>query len=115
MTGFRPSLRRLRVVLDRRARADEVTIAVDIVDAPHRTPVLVSARGTCGKAALGAGIGPRPSVVGDVVHRMWRVTQRRSFDLPAPGLDFGDFAPDRDHGIAEPVELGLRFGFGRLD
>src|ERR1700716_4133209 len=72
MTGFRPSLRRPRVVLDRRARADEVTIAVNIVDPPDRTPVFVSARGTCGKAALGAGIGPRPSVVGDVVHRMWR-------------------------------------------
>src|SRR3981189_2172130 len=99
MTGFRPSLRRLRVVLDRRARADEVTVAVDIVDAPHRTPVLASARGTSGKAALGAAIGPRPGVVSDVVHRMRRVAQRRSLDLPAPGLDFGDLAPDRDHGV----------------
>src|SRR3979490_2332805 len=113
MTGFRPSLRRLPVVLDARPRADEVTIAVNIVDPPDRTPVFVTARGTCGKAALGAGIGPRPGVVGDVVHRMRRVAQRRSLDLPAPGLDFGDLAPDRDHGVAEPVKLGLRFGFGR--
>jgi len=33
--------------------------------------------------------------VGDVVQGVWRVAERGSLDLPAPGFDFRDLAPDR--------------------
>src|SRR5260221_12264074 len=36
-----PSLRGLRVILDRRARANQIAVAIDIVDASDRTPVFV--------------------------------------------------------------------------
>src|ERR1700733_13153608 len=99
--------RRLRVVRDRRARAHQVAIAIDIVDASDRAPVLVGARGAGRKAALGAAVGAGPVVVGDVVHGVRCMTQRRGVDFPAAGFDLGDLAPDRDHGVAEPVEFGL--------
>ena len=43
------------------------------------------------------------------------MAQRRCLDFPASGLDLGDLLPDRDHGVAESIQLRLRFGFGRLD
>ncbi len=49
------------------------------------------------------------------MHRVRGVSQRRGFDLPAAIFDLGDLAPDRDHGVAKTIQLGLRFGFGRLD
>ena len=46
---------------------------------------------------------------------MRRVAQRRVFHREAAGLDVGDLAPDRDHRLAETVDLGQRLGLGRLD
>src|SRR6201996_7005053 len=79
----RTLLRRLRVILDRRAGADQIAIAIDIVDAADRAPVFVGARRARRKAALGAAIGPCPGIIGDVVDRVRRVPQRRGLDLPA--------------------------------
>jgi hypothetical protein len=53
-----PLLRRLRVALHRRAGADEVTVAVGIVDPSDRAPVFVRPRGAGREAALGAAVGP---------------------------------------------------------
>src|SRR5216684_6846145 len=52
-----PSFRGLRVVRNGRTRADEIAVAVDVVDATDRRPVFVRARGAGGEAAFGAGIG----------------------------------------------------------
>src|SRR5271169_2215437 len=101
------SLRRLGVFTDRRARADEVAVTIDVVDPPHRAPVFVGAGGSGGEAALAAAIGPLPRIVGDVVHRVRSVTQGRGLDLEAAVFNFGDFAPDRDHRITKTVKLGL--------
>jgi len=45
--------------------------------------------------SLGAGIGPRPGVVGDVVHGMRGLEQRRGLDIPAP-LSISISRADRD-------------------
>src|SRR6266478_4677309 len=54
--------RRLRVIRNRRARADQIAVAIDIVDASDRRPVFVGARGAGGEASLGAAIGALPPV-----------------------------------------------------
>ena len=43
MTAFRPSLRGLRVIRDRRARADQIAVAIGIVDPADRRPIFVRA------------------------------------------------------------------------
>src|ERR1700730_10273358 len=70
------SLRRLCVFSDRRARAHQIGVAIDIVGPAHRTPIFIHARYARRKTALGAAIGAGPSVVGDVVHGVRRVAQR---------------------------------------
>src|ERR1700694_1666672 len=77
-----PSLRWLRVILDRRAGANQIAVAIDIVDPSDRRPVFVRARSAGGEAALGAAIGARPRVVGNVVHGVRRMSKRRGLDLP---------------------------------
>ena len=49
------------------------------------------------------------------MHGVRRVAQRRGLDCPAPGFNFGDLVPDRDHRLDEAINLGLGFGLGRLD
>ena len=62
---------------DRWTGADQTTVAVHIVDAVDRAPVFVRARRAGREAALGAAVGPVPAIVGDVVHRVRGVAQRR--------------------------------------
>ena len=50
-----------------RAGAEEVAVAVDVVDAVDGRPVLVGAARGGREAALGAGVRAVPDVVGDVV------------------------------------------------
>src|SRR5262249_3094711 len=103
----RPSLRGQRVIRNRRARADQVAVAIDVVHASDRTPVFVRPRGAGREAALGAAVGAGPGIAGDVVHGVRSVAERRGLDLEAAVLDFRDLLPDRDHCLAESVELGL--------
>jgi hypothetical protein len=107
VTAFRPSLRRLGVVRDRRAGADQVAVAIDVVDAADRAPVLVGARGAGREAALDAAVSALPAVVGDVVHGVRRMAQRRGLDLPAALFDLRYLVADRDHGVAEAIQLRL--------
>src|SRR5438445_8242781 len=69
------SLRGLRVILDRRARAYQIAVAIDVVDSSHRAPVFIHPRDARREAALGAGVGTGPRIVGDVVHGVRRVAQ----------------------------------------
>ena len=57
----------------------------------------------------------RPGFGGDELRGMRRVFEgiiRRRYPTRLDGLDF---AVNRHHGIAEPVQLGFRFALGRLD
>ena len=72
----------------------------------------MSVRDKSGGNNFGAAIGAISGVVGDVVHRVRCMAQRRGFDLEPSSLDLGDFLPDRDHGVAKAIQLRLRFGFG---
>src|SRR5690606_4376869 len=64
------------VGLDRRARADEVAIAVGIVDPRNRRPELASAQPGYRIGRLLPGIGMRPVRRTDVLGRMRRLLQR---------------------------------------
>src|SRR5262245_52231861 len=95
--------------------AHQVAIAIDIVDAPDGGPIFIRPGYSPWKAALRARIGPRPTIFRDVLGRMWCQPKRGSRDRDVARLDLGDFLPNRDHCVAEPIELLLRFGFRRLD
>ncbi len=58
--GVRALLRRLAIALHRRAAADQVAVAGDVVDAPDRRPVLVLAQRVQREAGLRLRIRPRP-------------------------------------------------------
>src|SRR4051794_37037533 len=85
----------------RRAGADEVAIAVGLVDPRHRRPVLV--RVETGREHRGRDVVGQ--VLGDHVGRVWRAAQRRALGTPLPRSDLVDLTTDRDHRLAEPVEL----------
>src|SRR3569623_725268 len=103
------SLRRLRVIADRRTGAYQIAVAIDVVNASDRRPVFVLTRAAVGEAALRARIRPLPVIVGDVMHGVRCIAQRRSFHRHAAGLYLGDLAADRDHRVAEAIKLGLGF------
>src|SRR6266436_1190329 len=77
MTTLRSSLRRLGVLSNRRTRADQITVAIDVVDAADRTPIFVGSRRAGREAALGAAVGAGPIIVSDVVHGVRGVAQGR--------------------------------------
>src|SRR5260370_27279608 len=100
------SLRRLRVIVDRRARADQIAVAIDIVDPPDRAPILIRARHARRETALRAAIGAGPRIVGAVRHGMRGMAQRRGLDLPAAGPDPGALVAGRRHRAPEPRGFG---------
>ena len=109
MTAFRPSFRRPRVITNRRTRANQIPVAVDIVDPPHRAPVFVRTRTPCRKAPFRAGIGPRPVIVGNVVHGVRRMAQWRGFEV----VELPTVWRDRKWGTSK-FRLGwLIGGYGR--
>ena len=109
------SLDRL-VRLDRRARADQVAIAVRVVDPRRR-----SAR-TCSPARTAAETPPARAST-DASSRRRRPRRRcaaRSSgrcpsDRPVPSMTAWISRADRDHRVAEAIELVLRLALGRLD
>ena len=62
-----------------------------------------------------ARVRARPLGDHDVGRGMRRVAQRTVVDRPLPRLDGPDLVADGDHRVAEAVELGEVFRFGRLD
>src|SRR5258708_32965387 len=97
--AYRPLL----VRLDRRARADQVTVPVRVVDAPHERPELVGAHPGRGERGLLAAIRVRPLVRGQLARRVRGVLERV---VPAGGgalLDGADLLADREQGVTEPV------------
>src|SRR5712664_177916 len=108
----------MRVILkfrDGRARTHEVAISMHIVDSPYRRPILVRSVAAGGEAANGPRVWPAPSLIHEVQHRMRRATQRRFGENVAPTLDLANLRADAHHGVAEPIELALGFGFRGFD
>ena len=101
--------------LDRRARADEVAVAGDVVDARDRRPVFGAVLGVAGrKHGLGSRIGMGPFRGCRLGCRVRRVDERIIFARPGSRCDLPRLAGDRDHRFAEAVQLDLRLGFRRL-
>ena len=107
--------RRSRVLLGRRARADQVPVAGGLVDPADRRPVLVLAEAgeRVRRRLCGCTAGPiRRPYRRRGVRRPPQGRRRRG---PGAGRDLGDLPADRDHRRAEPVELGQVLALGRLD
>src|SRR5262245_45063880 len=86
------------------AGADQVAVAVGVVDAVDRGPILVAVES--GRiAAESARIRPLPLVVGEIERGMRRVLERIVTLRHAPRLYLPDFLPDGDHGVAETVDF----------
>ena len=66
------------------------------------------------RVLAGVGRGPTSSTH-DVGRGVRRVAQRAVVDRPLPRLDRADLVADRDHRVAEAVELGEVLRLGRLD
>ena len=103
-------------VLDRRARAHQVAIAVRIVDPPHARPELVllarTAAGTPPARACTGASRCRPSPPPPCAARS---SARCPSDPPCRRSTVLDLLADRDHRVAEPIQFSLRFALGRLD
>ena len=110
-----PVRARLDVLLDRRAEADEVAVAVGVVDPRHVRPELLLAGPRRRERRLFAGVGVRPGVGGDHARGVRRVLERVVLRVDLPLDDPGDLGPDPDHRLAETVEFGERFALRRLD
>src|SRR5262245_38761846 len=97
-----------------RATANQMTVAVRVVDAIDRAPILIAIRSRR-ITAKRSRIGPLPLFVGKVERSMRRIFQRVVAPRHAPRFDLPDFLPDCNHGVAETVDLRFRFRFCRLD
>ena len=98
----------------RRAGADEVAVAVDLDEALDRGPVFVGTHAGRGEGGSLAAVGVRP-FAGEFFGGVRGVLQRVIQLVPLALLHLFDFAVDRDHGVAEAIELFFRFALGRLD
>src|SRR6266511_3239756 len=88
-----PSAHRLLfagVVLEGRAGAHDVAIAVRVVDAADRGPVLAGCVDGGQERRLLAAIGPRPRVGGDVGRGVGRTAEGAVVERPLPRLDTTD-------------------------
>src|SRR5688572_31640996 len=106
------SLRRFEIALRRRANANKMAIAIDIVDTADRRPEFVMARSAQGEIGLFAGIRLLP-ILEQQMMSVGRVLQNVVGPVGPALLHFADFLADGDHGIAEAIELALQFRFRR--
>src|SRR5258708_22179420 len=102
------------VVLDRRAGTHEVPVTLRIVDATDGRPELARPRPWGGKGALFAGVGVLPVAGRDGLGRVRRMLERVVVARQLALFDGAYLLSNGDHGVAEPVEFGLRLAFGRL-
>ncbi|ENO95722.1 putative metal-dependent RNase [Thauera phenylacetica B4P] len=102
------------VVGQRRAGAHQVAVAVHVVHPADRRPVLVAAQAghRVGGELAAVGVGP---LAGDRLRGVRGVDERVVPGVELAAGDLGDLLADRDHRVAEAIELGLRLALGRLD
>src|SRR5215212_6928709 len=99
--------------LRRWAGTDQVAVAVRLVDAGDRRPVLVGVRSRRERRDL-PRVGPVP-VADDRAGGVRCAAQRRLLDAPLPSLHLVDLGPDREHRVAKAVDLAQILGLGGLD
>src|SRR5687768_2141599 len=110
---FHPST--LLVRLHPHARAHEVPVPPGAVDAADGGPDLVLARGGGREGGALAGVRPVPCVGRDLGEGVRRAGEEVALAVGRAALDLADLLPDRDHRVAEAVELLLRLALSRLD
>src|SRR5690606_30739215 len=108
MSGSRVSRLETRdsspIRLDGRARADQIAVAVRLVDAAYRRPDLVPARGGGRERRMFARVGPQPAVCGELAERMRRPGQHVVAARLLARLDCADLVANADHRMNEAVE-----------
>src|SRR5207248_9344267 len=102
------------VGVERRAGAHEVTVAAGAVDATHRGPVLVLVRNTRRVHRQLAVVRLVP-LADQRLRGVRGATQRAFLGTPTTIRDLVDLGADRDHRVAEPVDLAEVLALGRLD
>src|SRR5471030_1224271 len=112
---MRPRSGRLLVIAHRRAAAEQVAVAVDVVGAADRRPVLLLAQRRHRIGRHFAAVLAVPRIGQQHFGRVRRAFQRIVQLVEFAVFHFGDFAADGDHGVDETVHLDFRFALGRLD
>mmetsp|Transcript_126480 Transcript_126480/g.219147 ORF Transcript_126480/g.219147 Transcript_126480/m.219147 type:complete len:549 (+) Transcript_126480:1398-3044(+) len=112
--GTRHCASRLRIALDRGARACEVAIPKDVINTATSGPVLVIPEPGSGEDGLLTGVGVIP-----LAHQQLRgvggVVQDVVGAVGLALLDLADLLADEQHGLGEPVQLEQRLGLRGLD
>lgn len=108
----------LLVVLDWRARTNQVPVTVCIIKTLRTRPELATVRSTqplhrvrCPLASVRAV----PFIGDEHIERVGRVREDIVVLGHGTGLDVTDLLANGDQGVAEAVELCLGLGLGRLD
>src|SRR5574343_1837514 len=101
------------VLAQRNAAAEQVAVAVDVVNATYRRPVLDAARyAAFERSADFARVGPVPFGGHQAVCRVRRVLERVVVLWPSTVFHLPNFFADGDHGVDEAVQLLQCFAFG---
>jgi len=88
---------------------------VDVVDAGDGGPEFVLTEPRGGPSGLAARVGAGPFVRRHTGRRVRGVFQRVIRAVELAGFHGREFTVNREHGVAEAIELGEGFAFGRLD
>src|SRR5262249_28097874 len=104
-----------RVSIHPHARADQVAVAIDIVDAADGRPELVPPSRWGRKSGLFPRIRPVPFMGEDGSGGGGRFFEDFVLLIGSPRLNGLDFGVDGNHGIAESVQLFFGFTLGRFD
>ena len=84
---------------NRRAAAEDMAVAVDIVDAGDARPEFVLAQPWRRPGGLGARIRARPLVAGDTCGRVRGVFERIVSAVELAGFDSNKFGVGREHNL----------------
>lgn len=97
------------------AGADEVAVAVDVVDAGDGGPVFGGAHPGAGEGGGFAGVRVCPIASGDLVGGVGGVLEGVILGIGGAGFNRLDFGADGSHGVDEAVEFGFGFALGGLN
>ena len=98
-----------------RAARDEVSVAVDVVDARGLRPELVRASPFNRERTEIARVRAVPLLRGDDLRGVRGVLENVVLAVHLTVLNVADFTTNRDESVAESIELRLGLGLGRLN